>query len=541
MADYYPLLSRAVSGLGNSNDAARQAIYDRARKALLGQLQSIQPPVPQADIDREAKALDEAVARIEAELAVTAAIGGLVAPGPTVAPAATPAAPNPVPAPEPTAAPGPAAPAAPVNPPTPPAAPVIPAPAAPPVIPVPPVPPVTAAPAAPVVPPPPSNSIPAMPPAIPVAPPAPPLATGLRPPAASRPAAPAGAAPDPSVQKVDSPVAPVAGPAESGAVASPVLRAPAAPAGRRPAAGIPPVKARKSRGGLYAALALLVVMAAGSAGYLAWSWRLLPDQLSKPRANPSANTEPAKSEAASAPASSRPAAQAPEQRIVQRVPSPGAAPAEAPPAAPAQTVQQSRPSAPAPAQTPPADPAVPVAQRAAILIAAPTKESPDGVDTRIGTVVWRSDTVTRDPGQPPSTAIRADIDIQPAGIKATVTIEKNLDTTLPASHMITIRFQREDNNVTGEIGEIETLQMRDLQSPQVESLEAARAKITSNIFIVALTQSEAITKRNVDAMLARGWVDIPMKLADGRLAKITIEKGAPGERIFKEAFERWAQ
>ena len=58
---------------------------------------------------------------------------------------------------------------------------------------------------------------------------------------------------------------------------------------------------------------------------------------------------------------------------------------------------------------------------------------------------------------------------------------------------------------------------------------------------MALTQSEAITKRNVDAMLARGWIDIPMKLTDGRLAKITLEKGAPGERIFKEAFERWAQ
>ena len=289
---------------------------------------------------------------------------------------------------------------------------------------------------------------------------------------------------------------------------------------------------------MYTALALLVLMAAGAGGYLAWSWRLLPEQLSKPRSSQTTTAAPA-----TPPAQSTPAAPPPEQRIVQRVPAPGAAPAETPPATPAQTASQSQPavSAQPQPQTPPAGSGVPVAQRAAILIAAPTKESPDGVDTRIGTVVWRTDTVTRDAGQPPSSAIRADIDIQPAGIKAVVTIEKNLDATLPASHMITIRFQREDNNATGEIGDIETIQMRDLQSPQVESLESARVKITSNIFIVALTQSEAITKRNVDAMLARGWIDIPMKLTDGRLAKITLEKGAPGERIFKEAFERWAQ
>ncbi|MBM3608381.1 MAG: hypothetical protein FJX29_08000, partial [Alphaproteobacteria bacterium] len=79
MADYYPLLSRAVSGLANSNEGARRAIYERARKALLGQLQAIQPPVPQGDIDRESQALDQAIARLEAEIAVTAAIGDAVA------------------------------------------------------------------------------------------------------------------------------------------------------------------------------------------------------------------------------------------------------------------------------------------------------------------------------------------------------------------------------------------------------------------------------------------------------------------------------
>lgn len=207
-------------------------------------------------------------------------------------------------------------------------------------------------------------------------------------------------------------------------------------------------------------------------------------------------------------------------------------PAQTPPAQQAQAPQTQTPAAEA-------SPGVPVAQRSAILVAAPTKENPEGVDTRIGTVVWRTDNVNRGASQPVSLAIRGDVDIPTAGLKVILTIEKNLDTTLPASHMITVRFQREASSVVGEIADIETLQMRDQQSPQVEPLEAARAKITANIFIIALTQSETLTKRNVDAMLARGWLDLPMRLADGKLAKLTMEKGGPGDRIFKDVFARW--
>ena len=73
MADYYPLLKRAVAALPNSTLTARRAIYDRAKKALLGQLTAMQPPPPPGAIEREAQALDDAVARIERELAAAEA------------------------------------------------------------------------------------------------------------------------------------------------------------------------------------------------------------------------------------------------------------------------------------------------------------------------------------------------------------------------------------------------------------------------------------------------------------------------------------
>ncbi|WP_036291208.1 hypothetical protein [Methylosinus sp. PW1] len=68
MADYYSLLARAVAALPQSAPQTRQAVYERARKALFNQLRSIQPPVAEEDIEAEGRALDEAIARLELEV-----------------------------------------------------------------------------------------------------------------------------------------------------------------------------------------------------------------------------------------------------------------------------------------------------------------------------------------------------------------------------------------------------------------------------------------------------------------------------------------
>ncbi len=69
MADYYPLLERAVSSLPESTPEARRVIYERARKALLNQLRHVQPAVPESYINRENQALNLSIAQLEAALA----------------------------------------------------------------------------------------------------------------------------------------------------------------------------------------------------------------------------------------------------------------------------------------------------------------------------------------------------------------------------------------------------------------------------------------------------------------------------------------
>ena len=67
MADYYPLIARAVAGLEKNTGDARRALYERARAALVAQLRSVSPALSESDVTRERLALEEAVRKVEAE------------------------------------------------------------------------------------------------------------------------------------------------------------------------------------------------------------------------------------------------------------------------------------------------------------------------------------------------------------------------------------------------------------------------------------------------------------------------------------------
>src|SRR6187549_2175653 len=70
MADYYPLVAKAVAGLEKNTGEGRRALYERARTALVAQLRGMtDPPLTEAEITRERLALEEAIRKVEAEAA----------------------------------------------------------------------------------------------------------------------------------------------------------------------------------------------------------------------------------------------------------------------------------------------------------------------------------------------------------------------------------------------------------------------------------------------------------------------------------------
>ncbi|MHA6296982.1 hypothetical protein [Devosia sp. CAU 1758] len=98
MADYKELLRRAISALPENNGAARRAVYEKARSALVGQLRAIQPPLPARDITQHRLQLEDCIRQVEQE--ASEAVISLGRDGPlTARPAPAPAVPDPAPQP----------------------------------------------------------------------------------------------------------------------------------------------------------------------------------------------------------------------------------------------------------------------------------------------------------------------------------------------------------------------------------------------------------------------------------------------------------
>src|SRR5262245_35495206 len=70
MADYYPLIARAIAGLDpQAPGATRRAVYGRARAPRIQQLRRVDPPLSESEITRERLSLEEAVRKVESEAA----------------------------------------------------------------------------------------------------------------------------------------------------------------------------------------------------------------------------------------------------------------------------------------------------------------------------------------------------------------------------------------------------------------------------------------------------------------------------------------
>jgi hypothetical protein len=180
-------------------------------------------------------------------------------------------------------------------------------------------------------------------------------------------------------------------------------------------------------------------------------------------------------------------------------------------------------------------PAIPVASRAAILIQAP--DEPGGVKTYIGSVVWRRDSSNRGPNQQLATAIRADVDVPEARFKISMVMEKNYEAALSVSHTITLRFDPGADSPIGDVRAINMPEMRRDDAAKGSALFGLPVDIAPNVFLVGL--ASASEAQNIDMLRGQNWIDVPMSLASGRVAKVTFEKGPGGDKLINDVLAEW--
>ena len=67
MADYYSVVSRAVSGLPHNTYEARRVLYERARAALRDTLRRHDPPLSEKALTNEQSAFEAAIRKVETD------------------------------------------------------------------------------------------------------------------------------------------------------------------------------------------------------------------------------------------------------------------------------------------------------------------------------------------------------------------------------------------------------------------------------------------------------------------------------------------
>ena len=175
------------------------------------------------------------------------------------------------------------------------------------------------------------------------------------------------------------------------------------------------------------------------------------------------------------------------------------------------------------------------AGRAGMLIA--SADDPQHPVAHLGSTVWSL--IPPAPGQPATVAVKAEADIPDLKMHATMTLRKNTDPTLQATHTIDLKFAFADGAPITGFKDVGLPQMRKEDSTAAEALTSAKVKISDTYFLIALAKGESDAARNLDLMQTRSWFDFPLLLNDDRIAKVVFQKSPEGQAMLEKSFEAW--
>lgn len=186
----------------------------------------------------------------------------------------------------------------------------------------------------------------------------------------------------------------------------------------------------------------------------------------------------------------------------------------------------------------PETPAVAVGQRA---IFYEERTSAAQGSAEAGSIVWS--TVQESPGGdlPPEPAIRAEATIPGKDVQLRMTIRRNGDQTLPASHIIEMIFLTPDGFEGGAISNVSRISFKETEQAAGNPLIGIPAKIADGFFLIALGDAPAEIEANTALLRRQSWVDIPIVYQSGRRALLSLEKGIPGDRVFQDVLRAWEE
>jgi hypothetical protein len=157
----------------------------------------------------------------------------------------------------------------------------------------------------------------------------------------------------------------------------------------------------------------------------------------------------------------------------------------------------------------------------------------------VGSAIWRTEAVSPGTGKPPELAVRADIEIPERKISMTWTLRRDTDPSRSTSHTIEIMIKLPPDFPSGGIFNVPGIWMKQAEQTQGTALAGLAVKVTTGYFLIGLSAAPADKERNIQLLKERPWFDIPIVYTNNRRAILAMEKGTPGERAFTQAFAAW--
>jgi len=159
----------------------------------------------------------------------------------------------------------------------------------------------------------------------------------------------------------------------------------------------------------------------------------------------------------------------------------------------------------------------------------------------VGSAVWRTETVSPGSGLAPELQIRADVAIPERNMTATWSLRRNTDQALPASHTIEIMFNLPPDFPGGGIANVPGVLMKESEQARGVPLAGLAVKVTNGFFLIGLSAVDADVQRNLQLLKDRPWFDVPIVYNNGGRAILALEKGPSGDRAFADAFAAWGK
>jgi hypothetical protein len=136
-------------------------------------------------------------------------------------------------------------------------------------------------------------------------------------------------------------------------------------------------------------------------------------------------------------------------------------------------------------------------------------------------------------------AIEANLQVPERKLKLRLTIHKNADHSLPASHLIEIQIDAPPDLPGKGIKEVPRIVFKPTEEARGQPLVGEEAKITDGSFLIALSAADADISANLALLRERDWIDLPFIYETGQRAMLTFEKGTQGDQVFQKAMAAW--